>query len=140
MSLGYRGRCKLIDQDDTMAIYTYAGENWNDNGKSQENDCDLQDGLIIIYKKCLVEPEIHEKIKKMPSGKKKLIVKRIRKENNIAELIGKGDIVIDKRCKNEFSRSRYNENQHYLAERLIDHIFDRYQDDGMLPIEEYFIQ
>lgn len=33
--------------------------------------------MITISRDCFAEPEIHEKLKKMPSGRKKLITKRI---------------------------------------------------------------
>lgn len=32
--------------------------------------------MIIISRECFVEPEIHEKIRKMPSGRRKVISKR----------------------------------------------------------------
>ena len=37
----------------------------------------VYDGTITIARDCFAEPEIHEKLKKMPSGRKKLITKRI---------------------------------------------------------------
>lgn len=76
MSLGYVGSCNLIYEDDKRVIYSYAGENWNDTN-SKVGDIDLQDGEFTIYKRCLEEPEIHEKIVKLPSHRKKKIVKRI---------------------------------------------------------------
>ena len=35
MSLGYTGICKKESEDDKTAVYTYAGENWNDCGQSK---------------------------------------------------------------------------------------------------------
>lgn len=43
--------------------------------------------MNIIYKSCFVEPEIHKKLKRMPSGRKKLIEKKIIVLPNIAEFI-----------------------------------------------------
>lgn len=80
----------------------------------------------------MVEPEIHEKLKRMPSGRKKLIVKRIRRDVDYSALLAAGTIII--------------ENSHYcwhfvgtqndigmMAMRIIFHIYDHYQDEGTLP-------
>lgn len=77
MSLGYTGMCKKELEDDEIVIYSYAGENWNDDGKSKSGDSLLCDGSFIIHKDCFEEPEIHSKSKRMPSGRKKIIEKRI---------------------------------------------------------------
>ena len=50
MSLGYIGICKKVAEDDSIVIYSYAGENWNDDGKSKRGDSQLQDGMFTIYK------------------------------------------------------------------------------------------
>lgn len=71
MSLGYTGMCKKELEDDEVVIYSYSGENWNDGGKSKNGDSLLCDGRFTIYKDCLEEPEIHAKLKRMPSGSKK---------------------------------------------------------------------
>ena len=42
-----------------------------------KNENHVFDGTITIQKDCFAEPEIHEKVKKLPSGKKKTIVKKI---------------------------------------------------------------
>ena len=139
MSLGYCGKCKLVYQDDEIARYAYAGENWNDN-ESVAGDMNLLDGVIAIYKKCLEEPEIHIKKKKTASGKKVTYEKRIIHTPSIGMHIEDGNIVIEKKCKNEFNRSESNDVECYLAYRLLVKIFEAYQKDGVLPSEECFLQ
>jgi len=60
----------------------------------------LYDGSFIIYKDCLEEPEIHAKYKKMHSGRRKLVVKRISHFPDIYAHINNGKIIIEKECKN----------------------------------------
>lgn len=139
MSLGYCGKCKLVYQDDEIARYAYARENWNDN-ESVAGDMNLLDGVIAIYKKCLEEPEIHIKKKKTASGKKVTYEKRIIHTPSIGMHIEDGNIVIEKKCKNEFNRSESNDVKCYLAYRLLVKIFEAYQKDGVLPSEECFLQ
>ena len=50
MSLGYTGICHKVAEDEHIVIYTYAGENWNDGGKSKLGDSQLQDGIFTIQK------------------------------------------------------------------------------------------
>ena len=136
MSLGYVGYARLVVEDEEFAIYEYSGENWNDE-KSISGDAMLLDGEIQIKKSSLEEPEIHEKIRKLPNHRKKLVTKRITHVVNIQQKIADGDIVI-KDCKNEFSR--YGLETKYLATRLLHRIFDEYQKNGRLPEKAGFMQ
>ena len=139
LSLGYCGKCKLVYQDDNIVRYMYSGENWNDE-KSISGDINLMDGMICIYKKCLEEPEIHIKVKKSPSGRKRTYEKRIVHTPSIGEHIANGEIVIEKKCKNEFKRLSIGENDCYFAYKLLNLIFNAYQKEGVVPEEEAFIQ
>ena len=139
MSFGYCAKCKLIEQNDEIARYAYSGENWNDNN-SQSGDIDLLDGVICIFKRCLEEPEIHIKNKKMPSGKSTSFEKRIVHIPAIGKHIADGNIVIEKKCKNEFMRVTVSEVDGYLASYLLVKVFEKYQRGGILPEEESFIQ
>lgn len=136
MSLGYSGLCVKVMEDDEVAIYSYAGENLND-GVSKIGDALLQDGMITIYKRCLKEPEIHSRLRRMPSGKKKLVAKRIPHFPSVDEHIQNGDIMIDKECKNAFCKGYSFD---YIAYRLLVHIFVNYQKKGGLPEKDSFIQ
>jgi hypothetical protein len=138
MSLGYTGMCKKELEDDEIVIYSYSGENWNDGGKSKSGDSLLYDGSFIIYKDCLEEPEIHIKRKKMPSGRKKFVEKRIVLFPNLFEHLENKKIVIEKECKNAFRVQEIPID--YIAYRLLLHIFERYQFEGALPEKEVFFQ
>ena len=75
MSKGVGGWCYIAEQDENTVIYKYGAYNLND--PQYENKEHSADGIIIIDKNSLVEPDIHEKIKRFPNGKKKLMTKRI---------------------------------------------------------------
>lgn len=139
MSLGYIGMCKKELEDDEIAIYSYAGENWNDGRKSKSGDSFLCDGSFIIYKECLEETEIHRKFKKMPSGRKKIIEKRIPHAPDIIEYVNDKRIIVEKECKNAF-RCGETIPIDYIAYLLILHVIERYQLDGELHEKESFIQ
>lgn len=70
MSLGIGAHANLIDEDKYFVMYEYGGYNLNDPRYLNEEH--LFDGSITIPKACFAEPEIHTKLKKMPSGRKKL--------------------------------------------------------------------
>ena len=139
MSLGYEGVCKLIEQDEEFAIYAYSGADINDNYELRKQHILDYDGEILIYKRCLEEPEIHTKIKQRPSGRKYEEVKRITHFPNVVEHIRNGDVVIEKECFNAFKRYSCMEID-YIALNLLYKIFTYYQENGCLPEKEGFIQ
>ena len=137
MSLGFCGIAEKYIEDSESILYLYSGENWNDE-KSISGDMNLLDGEIIIQKSCLVEPEIHLKYKKSPSGRKKLVEKRILREVDIDNLINDRNVIISKTTKNEFEK--WGIQRPFLAYSLIHIIFDEYQINGVLPEKVSFIQ
>jgi hypothetical protein len=139
MSLGYLGNCKLVVQDDNIALYSYSGENWNDKN-SKSGDIELLDGVLCIFKKCLEEPEIYTKVKKLPSGKRKTFEKRIVHTPSIVEHILEEQIIIEKKCKNEFKRETMDGVECYIAHMLLRKIFTEYQENGVIPEKTAFIQ
>lgn len=84
-------------QDEKTVIYEYGGYNWNE--EQFRNGFHIYDGIITIHRDCFVEPEIHEKLKKMPSGKKKLVTKRIPVGVDYPKYIEDGLIAIEN-CSN----------------------------------------
>ena len=138
MSLGYMGLCRKAAEDDEMAIYTYARENWNDD-RSQSGDALLQDGVIVIYKRCLENPEIHTHIRRRPSGRKYTEVKRITHVPSLGEHLKSGGVVIERECKNAFRKPSYA-SVDYIAWQLLHRIFKAYQETGELPEKEQFLQ
>ena len=59
---------------------------------------------------------------------------------SIGEHIANKGIIIEKKCKNEFKRTITSENDCYLAGKLLIKIFEAYKKDGVVPVEEVFIQ
>ena len=112
MSLGYKGICKLITEDESLVIYSYAGENWNDGEKSKYGDSALQDGMFTIDKSHAIE--------------------------DIADGLKSGAITIDKECKNAFCKLGVPCD--YIAWRLLIRILDDYKQSGCFPKEKAFIQ
>lgn len=127
MSLGYGGSCKRELEDENMIIYSYSSYNLNE--EQFRNSDRIYDGTITINKSCLIEAEIHEKIKKMPNGRKKLIVKRIPKSIDIFEMIAQGQIQIE----NSKNTWKMLQSFDYIAISLCKIIFHEYQLNGILP-------
>lgn len=130
MSMGYGGSAKILMQDETTVVYEYLPYNLN-NPEQKNSEC-IWDGLITISKSALVEPKIHKKMKRMPSGKKQIVEKRIKREVNYDSLLSNGEICIE--------NSRYcwhfigaGTNVGMIAMRITCRIFERYQDEGRLP-------
>lgn len=75
MSRGIGAHANLVVADERNIMYEYGGYNLND--PEYKNGKHIYDGIITISRECFTEPEIHEKRKKMPSGREKIILKRI---------------------------------------------------------------
>ena len=130
MSRGFGGSARIVLQDENAVVYEYAPFNLNE--PEYRNSEHIYDGLITISKNSLVEPEIHEKLKRMPSGRKKLIVKRIRHDVDYSALLDAGKITIENSsyCWHMVGTEK---NIGMMAMRIIFRIYDHYQDEGTLP-------
>ena len=128
MSRGFGGWGYIADQDENAAIYHYGAYNLNE--PQYRNEAHLADGIFIIDKNSLVEPNIHEKTKRFPNGKKKLIVKRIVVDVPYSELYENGKIQIQN-CSNCWKT--ISDDKDFIAWHLIWKIFRKYQEDGHLP-------
>ena len=127
MSIGNGGTAVKILENKSILIFNYGG--YNLNIEQYRNEGKIYDGQIIIRKAALVEPEIHEKQKKMPSGKRKLVTKRILVEVPYEELFEKQMIEV-KNCSNCWQTMQGG--MDYVALRLIWKIFDQYQEKGTI--------
>ena len=94
------------------------------------NEKHLYDGLITISRSCFAEPEIHEKLKKMPSGRKKLITKRIPVKVDYPQMISDGRIIIEN-CSNCWHRTP--DGIDVMVCHILFHLFLQYQEDGKMP-------
>lgn len=128
MSLGIGAFCKLIAQDESTAIYQYGSYNYNDERFINEEK--NADGTITINKSALIEPEIRNKIKRFPNGKKKLIIKRIPREIPLSDLL-ENKLVIVENCLNCWET--HENDIDVMASTIIFYIFLEYQEKGQLP-------
>ena len=130
MSRGFGGYARIVLQDENTVVYEYAPFNLNE--PESKNSDRVYDGLITISKDSMVEPDIHEKPKLMPSGKKKLVVKRIRRDVDYGALLKAGKIIVEnsKFCWHYLGTEK---DIGMMAMHIIFHIYDRYQDEGALP-------
>ena len=130
MSKGIGAHAKKIAEDAVTVMYEYGGYNLND--PKYRNEDHLYDGTITIQKGCFAEPEIHEKLKKMPSRKKKLVVKRIPVDVDYEKMIEDGRIVVEN-CSNCWRTTADDLQVDIMACHLLFYIFRRYQENGAIP-------
>lgn len=130
MSIGIGAIAHLILCDDKTVAYQYGSYNLNkEKFRNAERICD---GCISIKRSCFVEPNIHTKIKKMPSGRKKLIVKRVNVSVDYANMINDGLILVEN-CSNCWETTSDKKHTDIVALRLLFYIFEKYQNEGAIP-------
>jgi hypothetical protein len=129
MSIGIGSYADLVLEDDELVIYEYG--NYNLNEARFRNAEKLYDGLITIRKDCFVEPEIHEKVKKLPSGRKKLIVKKIPVSVDYPSMLEDGRIKFEN-CSNCW-RIYKDIGADVMIGSLLFYIFLEYQETGTMP-------
>lgn len=129
MSLGIGAFAEKDFEDAGIVSYKYGVYNLNES--KLRNQAHIADGTIIINKECFVEPEIHDKIKRI-NGRKKKVSVRVPREVDIVELIRNERIIIE---NSKFSRKMLYEENHtdVMAFRLISLIFKGYQTDSVIP-------
>ncbi len=127
MSIGHRAKANLISSDAAGLLYTYSCYDVNQKGWEQVRDS--EDGEIWIAEEALAEPEIHEKLKRLPSGRKKIIIKRIPRPAPLNELIEAGQI----RIKNAGGTWKTEGQTDTMALRVLYKFFDEYQLQGEPP-------
>ena len=127
MSMGYGGGCRKYGESAEFVIYEYYAYDWNTEGCDNPNR--IYDGIIKIEKSAFIEPKIHQKIKRRPSGRKLLVTKRIERDVPISEYFenGKVELVNSSFC------GRICNGHGYIGLRLLDKIFSEYQRSGEIP-------
>ena len=133
MSIGYCGYADLVKNNEKLVEYVYCCYNLNLNG--YKNFMNIEDGNIRIVRDAFVEPLIVHKRKRLPSGRKKVIEKRIRKEFSVVELCQKGKITV----KNASGTWETIDNIDIMALKLLDKLFCEYQDTGVIPEHMSFV-
>ena len=127
MSLGFGGKCVKYGENENCVLYEYYA--YDRNVEKCSNPDRVYDGLIKIEKSAFIEPEIHQKIKRRPSGRKILATKRIERDVPISEYFtnGKVELVNSSFC------GRIRDGHGYVGLRLINEIFSEYQKNGEIP-------
>ena len=128
MSLGIGAFCKLIAQDDKTVIYEYGSYNLDD--PDNKNKDRIADGMITIKKSSLIEPDIHNKTKRLPNGKKKQITKRVPNDIPLTALLNNKSITI-KNCSHCWKIN--DAGIDVMACTTVWKIFMAYQENGQLP-------
>ena len=127
--MGYEGYLVSDTQDNKQVTYKYACGNVNKGLNVYRAEIANPDGIIIIDKSCFVEPEIHQKLKRTPSGRKRLIEKRIPVPVDYGAYIEDGRVTV----QNASACWRTIRGIDFMALRLLDKLFDEYQKQGDLP-------
>ena len=130
MSRGLGAHANLVLQDENTIIYEYGGYNLNE--EQFRNEGHIYDGTISIQRDCFLEPDRHEKLKKMSSGKKKLITKKIPVDVDYPKYIDEGLITIEN-CSNCWKTTDDEKHIDVMALHILFNLFLRYQEQGELP-------
>ncbi|WP_303858499.1 hypothetical protein [Senegalimassilia anaerobia] len=92
-------------------------------------------GSFAISKSCLIELAMHRKVKRLPDGRKERVEKAIVRHPDLAGMMDRADIVVDKLCGVDAKMSGYRP---CIYRCLLRHIFESYQLNGGLPEKEGF--
>ena len=128
MSMGDGGISRKFVEDEEFIIYEYYSYNWSEPRFSNREK--IFDGFITIRKSSLIEPELREKFKRMPSGRRKKFIKKILIDVPIDELLAAGDVQVE---NSNFAWKILPNGIDLMAYRLCKQIFLRYQNEGYLP-------
>lgn len=128
MSMGYGGNAEILFQDEILVLYKYYSYNLND--PLYKNDERVFDGLIFISKDSLVKPEMHKKIKRMPSGRKKPVLKYVLQNVDYELLFETGKIKVE---NSKFCWNTLPDGTDMTAMHIIQKIFTDYQRNNSLP-------
>lgn len=128
MSRGYGAYAKKFIEDDEFIIYEYFSYNWSESRFSNKEK--IFDGFITIRKSSLIKPELHEKFRRMPSGRRKKFIKKIIVDVPLDELLDSGDVQIE---NSSFAWRILPIGVDLMAYRLCIKILCHYQSEGFLP-------
>lgn len=127
MSRGIGGCAKLVAQDKEMVCYEYSVYNYNEPEHREAGN--IFDGEIWIDRNCFPELVMHRKMKKMPSGRKKLVEKTIVQSVEYEDMIADGRIKI---INASHCFSETTEHIDVMALHLIYSLFSKYQESGTI--------
>lgn len=128
MSKGYGGYAHLVEADDNLVIYTYCC--YNVNLPDYKHFRELEDGELYIDRDAFVEPEIHEKTVRTASGRKKQVIKRIKRDVPFGELFENKKIIV-KNASGAWKTVESGED--VMALKILFKVFNDYQEQGTIP-------
>ncbi len=128
MSIGYGGYARLRQADESMLLYSYCCYDINlDNWREMK---EAEDGELWIERSALVEPRIHKRIKRSPSGRKRIQTKRIEQYVHIGDLLSAGKVFV----RNASGTWKTRESGvDMIAVVILRRIFSEYQRSGEVP-------
>lgn len=126
--MGYGSISRKFVEDDEFIIYEYYSYNWSEPRFSNREK--IFDGFITIRKNSLIEPELREKFRRMPGGRRKNFIKKILVDVPLDELLAADDVQVE---NSSFAWKILPNGIDLMAYRLCKRIFLRYQDEGKLP-------
>ena len=128
MSIGYCGYADLVDCDESLVLYSYCCYNLNNSDSVRFKA--TKDGELYIARESFIEPEIHEKLKKMTSGKKQRVVKRVIRDFSIDNLLEIDKIRVINASGTWQTTATGND---IIAIKLLFRLFNEYQRTGRIP-------
>ena len=132
MSRGYGTFARKSIEDESIVLYEYG--DYNLNILACNNVARIYDGSFCIVKSGLVQPEIHETTRTLPSGRKQTIVKRIPNPIEYDSLL-RSNLIKVENCSFCWEKSHDEFNVDLMVFRLLSKIFQIYQMEGFLPDE-----
>ena len=127
MSYGFVGRALLSAQDENTILYAYSSSNINLGNYRQ--DIENTNGIIRIDRSAFFDPIMRKKIKRMPGGRKKQIIRRIVNHVDAYSLISSDVAQIDN-CSACWKKIQDID---FIALRLLSKIVEAYQKTGEIP-------
>lgn len=109
---------------------------WRRPNVRDEGACsalESEEGQFTISKSCLIELTMRRKVERLPNGRKGCVEKAIVRHSDLAGMMDRGDIVVDKLCGVDTEAFGYRPCTYRC---LLRHIFESYQLNGRLPEKE----
>ena len=135
MSMGYGAYAHLVEADDKLVLYTYCCYDVDhcDHRRFKETE----DGELYIDRDVFIEPEIHEKTVRTASGRKKTVIKRIKQDVPLKQLL-EGRKIKVKNASGTWQTAETGED--IMALKILMKLLEEYQEKGNLPemINLYF--
>ena len=130
MSRGIGAFVKKVLEDDTSVLYEYGAYNWNES--KYQNLERIRDGSIWIPKSCFSESEIHKKLKRIPSGRKRMVIKRIPVRVDYEKMLRDGTIQVEN-CSCCWQTRGEGLKVDDMACHILFQVFQQYQKEGEIP-------